>query len=84
MSIVVEVRFPPGSLPSPQAWQASIEANNFAVEIDSDFDPITFTGFLPARYKGLPAGFEYYYDLETDEQCCVSLSWSGRAREAVS
>ena len=84
MSIVVEVRFSPEMLPSPQAWQESIQANNFAVEIDSDFDPLKFTGFLPARYKGQPAGFEYYYDLETDEQCCLSLSWSGRARAAVS
>jgi hypothetical protein len=84
MSIVVEVRFPPGKLPSPQAWQESIAANNFAVEIDSDFDPVTMTGFLPATYKGQPAGFEYLYDLETNEQSCVSLSWSGRAREAVS
>jgi hypothetical protein len=84
MSIVVEVRFPPGKLPSPQAWQESIKANHFALEIDSDFDPVKFTGFLPARYKGQPAGFEYYYSLETEEQSCVSLCWSGRAHEAVS
>lgn len=84
MSIVVEIRFSSGKLPSPQAWQESIKANNFAVEIDNDFDPVTFTGFLPARYKGQPAGFEYYYDLEADEQSCVSLRWSGRVREAVS
>ena len=85
MSIVVEVRFPAERLPSPwQAWQKSIEAHNFAVEIDSDFDPLKHTGFLPARYGGQAAGFEYYCDLETDEQCCVMLRWSGRAREAVS
>ena len=83
MSIVVEVRFAPGRLPTPQAWQTSIETNGFAVEIERDFSPETFTGFLPARYKDQPAGFEYYYELETDQQSCVSLVWSGRAREAV-
>lgn len=84
MSIVVEVRFPAERLPSPKAWQESIRSNGFAIEIHHDFAPVTFTGFLPASYKDQPAGFEYYYDLEADEQACVSLKWSGNAREAVS
>jgi hypothetical protein len=84
MSIVVEVRFPSGRLPTPQVWQDSIVSNNFAVEIDSDFDPVTFKGFLPARYQGQPAGFEYYYDPGADGKSCVSLVWAGRIREAVS
>jgi hypothetical protein len=84
MSIEVEVRFPSARLPSPQVWQDSISDNNFAVDIDCDFDPVTFTGFLPARYRGKPAGFEYYYECESVEQSCVSLRWAGRAHEAVS
>lgn len=84
MAIEVQVRFPTARLPPPQAWQDSIRDNSFAVDIDCDFDPVTFEGFIPARYKGNLAGFEYHYDRESDEQCCVSLMWTGGAHEAVS
>ena len=47
-------------MPTPAAWQDAIAAANFPVLIDQDFDPDTFTGFLPCKYKGTISGFEYY------------------------
>ena len=84
MSIVVNVRFPVVKLPAPLEWQEAIRANGFDVELDCDFDPVIFSGFLPARHKGRDAGFEYYYDAEGSEEAFVSLVWAGRAREGAS
>jgi hypothetical protein len=62
MSVSVSVFLKDDRLPTPTEWQAAIRGAGFAVELDTDFDPRTFTGFLPATYRGLAAGFEYYLD----------------------
>jgi len=47
-------------MPTPAAWQDAIAAAGFPVLIDQDFDPDTFAGFLPCKYKGNISGFEYH------------------------
>ena len=60
---------------SPIKWQEAIKSNGFDMELDTDFDVASHTGFLPCKYKGQQAGFEYYYsdensndDFEDDEE----------------
>ncbi len=47
-------------IPSPVDWAKAIRSSGFDMEMDSDFDPETFTGFLPCKYVGDDAGFEYF------------------------
>ncbi|SEG65710.1 hypothetical protein SAMN05421819_4060 [Bryocella elongata] len=48
------------AMPTPAQWQTAITAAGFAVSLDTDFDPFTFTGFLPCQLNGHASGFEYY------------------------
>jgi hypothetical protein len=56
MSCSVSVQLPAGG--SAQ-WQAAIRQANFDLVLNFDFDPLTASGFLPAKYKGEDSGFEY-------------------------
>ncbi|MFK7888607.1 MAG: hypothetical protein AB8G16_17245 [Gammaproteobacteria bacterium] len=47
-------------MPTPETWLAAIEAHGFEMEMDVDFDVEDFEGFLPCKYKGEDAGFEYW------------------------
>lgn len=49
-------------MPTPAAWAQAIRAQGFAMDLDPDFDPTTFSGFLPCTHAGQPAGFEYYVE----------------------
>ena len=60
MSVENNVFMHPDSLPTPEAWARAIRAVGFQLDIDTEFDWETFEGFLPAKYKGLDAGFELY------------------------
>jgi hypothetical protein len=51
--------------------------------LDCDFDPLTASGFLPAKYKGEDSGFEYYYDTGEGGRPTVSLVWQSDAREGI-
>jgi len=62
MSVSVSVFLKAARLPTPVDWQAAIRAAGFEVELDTDFEPRTFSGFLPATYRGRSAGFEYSLD----------------------
>ncbi len=42
-------------------WQEAIEACGFGLKLDMDFDPFTFTGFLPSQLDEQITGFEYYF-----------------------
>jgi hypothetical protein len=84
MSVEITVCLSADRLPSPKVWQEAISANGFAVELDTDFDPVEFSGFLPARYQGGTAGFEYYNDSESEGEARISLRWGGDLREAAS
>jgi hypothetical protein len=48
-------------LPSPEVWQQRITQSGFRLQLDTDFDPVTFTGFLPCMLEGQQLGFEYYF-----------------------
>lgn len=48
------------AMPTPEAWQQAITEAGFALTLDTDFDPYTFTGFLPCQFQGHTSGFEYY------------------------
>lgn len=47
-------------MPTPEAWASAIVEAGFPAELDADFDIDTFSGFLPCRYAGVDAGFEYF------------------------
>ena len=47
-------------MPTPSDWQAAIARAKFPLVLDQDFDPFTFSGFLPCIYDATPSGFEYY------------------------
>jgi hypothetical protein len=59
LSVSLSVFLKAGRLPTPVEWQDAIRGAGFQVELDTDFDPRTFSGFLPAKYRELTAGFEY-------------------------
>ena len=84
MSVLVEVFFPTAKMPRLEAWQNFMQANGFEVKFDRDFDSLSSSGFLPARYQDRPAGFEYYHEIQTDGQTKISLVFGGNVDEAIS
>jgi hypothetical protein len=48
------------AMPTPAAWQQAIRDAGFPVELDTDIDPDTFSGFLPCKLRGALSGFEYF------------------------
>jgi hypothetical protein len=48
--------------PSPHDWQQRIEHHGFPFELDTSFDPFSQVGYLPCKYDGKLAGFEYFYE----------------------
>jgi hypothetical protein len=78
MSISLSVFLNAARLPPPIEWQAAIRSAGFDVELDTDFDPRAFSGFLPAKYRGRAAGFEYYLDQVSG----MDLGSEGRAAGA--
>ncbi len=60
MSVENTVFMEKGKLPSPQEWLDAIRSNGFEMDMDTDFDPITHEGYIPCKYKGKDAGFEYW------------------------
>lgn len=61
MSVDTYVFLRKDELPTPEAWQAEISAHGFELELDTGFDPETFTGFVPCRYRGGEGGFDYVF-----------------------
>lgn len=59
MSVELTVYLPRAAMPSPTEWASAIRERGFAVELDAAFDVDTFSGFLPCRFDGEDAGFEY-------------------------
>lgn len=64
MSVTFRVFLDPTRMPLPSAWAREIRAQGFALDLDTDFDPRTFSGFLPCVHQGQPTGFEYSFDPE--------------------
>jgi hypothetical protein len=48
-------------MPAPEAWAEALRAAGFPMEMDTDFDVERLSGFLPCRYDGQNAGFEYFF-----------------------
>jgi hypothetical protein len=59
MSVDLIVYLRRESMPTPSAWQKAIRDAGFPIELDTDFDPDTFSGFLPCKISGKVSGFEY-------------------------
>ena len=47
---------------SPDIWQGQLDSAAFPLELDSDFNPRDFFGFLPCSMAGELVGFEYSFD----------------------
>jgi hypothetical protein len=62
MSVDIHVILKKSNLPSPGRWQQAIAESGFPLQIDTDFDPEEFFGFLPCRYRDEEAGFEYSFE----------------------
>lgn len=55
------------AVPSPSDWQRAIQAAAFPVELDTDIDLDTFSGFLPCKFRDSQSGFEYFSSLLSKE-----------------
>jgi len=66
MSVEMLVFLDSRSMPTPERWAAAIRESEFDMVLDTDFDVTSFTGFLPCKYKGSDAGFEYFFDRLAD------------------
>jgi hypothetical protein len=53
-------------MPTPEQWQQAITKSGFELQLDHDFDPFVFTGFLPCKLSGNVTGFEYYFSAKGD------------------
>lgn len=68
MSVVLAVFLNRSSMPSPADWAKAIRSNGFDMEMDSDFDPASFSGFLPCKYGASDAGFELFTEAVSDSE----------------
>jgi hypothetical protein len=59
MSVDFTVYMARTAMPSPGAWAQAIVDAGFPAELDVEFDVEEFSGFLPCRFDGADAGFEY-------------------------
>ena len=84
-------------MPMPTSWQQSIDDCGFTLRIDTDFDPLQFTGFLPCSLDDHQTGFEYYLwpkeevaapgtylvPAVKDYDSVVTFVWDGNLREMI-
>jgi hypothetical protein len=68
MSVDLIVFAARAAVPSPTDWQRAIEAAEFPVTLDTDFNVDTFSGFLPCTFRSLAAGFEYFASALSPEE----------------
>jgi hypothetical protein len=61
MSAEIYVFLARSAMPAPDQWQQAIASAGFPLKLDTDFDPFTFTGFLPCDLRGHASGFEYFF-----------------------
>jgi hypothetical protein len=62
MSVENVVIFNKKNMVSSEEWQKAISEAGFTLEIDTDFDPLDFSGFLPCRIGDVECGFEYFFE----------------------
>lgn len=68
MSIDLIVYLRRSAMPTPDQWQQAIRKAGFPVELDTDFDVDTMSGFLPCQFRGVTSGFEYWSDSVTEQE----------------
>lgn len=80
MSVVISLFVNRSRMASPVDWAKGIPSSGFDMDMDSDFDPESFTGFLPCKYGGDDAGFEYFREAVNKEDlpAHVSVAVAGR------
>ena len=59
MSVDLIVYMARSAMLTPERWEQVIRDAGFPVELDTDFDVDSQSGFLPCRFRGGDAGFEY-------------------------
>lgn len=79
MSVVIQVFLAGERMPTPEQWAGTLRTHGFDVDLDTDFDVRDFSGFLPCKYKGHDAGFEYYFEpagpvIESDERLQAAIA----------
>ena len=92
MSVDLVVFTARSTMPAPSAWARAIVDAGFPAELDPDFDVDDFSGFLPCRYGGVDAGFEYLagppeiddVELPPDLDFSVTFSTHSDMRELAS
>lgn len=62
MSVTMSVFLFGDKMLTPTRWAAAIRDGGFEMDLDTDFDVRTFSGFLPCKYDGKDAGFEYFWN----------------------
>ncbi|WP_020475694.1 hypothetical protein [Zavarzinella formosa] len=60
MSVDLIVYLRHAAMPTPSVWRKAIRDAGFLVQLDTDFDPDTASGFRPCQYQGAVSGFEYF------------------------
>ena len=68
MSVDLIVYLRRASMPTSTRWAQAIRDAGFPVELESDFDPATETGFRPCRFRGVLSGFEYSSGLLNEQE----------------
>ena len=68
MSVDLHVFFEPSRLTSLDDWGATAKSLGFDIEFEHGVDLKDVGGFLPCKYKGKDAGFEYGYGLLEGEE----------------
>src|SRR5215475_264995 len=79
MSVEIQVFLTGERMPTPEQWAETLRSHGFDVDLDTDFDVRDFSGFLPCKYKGMDAGFEYYFgpagpEIESNETLRAAIA----------
>jgi len=93
MSVDLTVYMARPAMPDPTEWAQAIVEAGFSAALDVEFDVDAFSGFLPCRYGGADAGFEYVsgpiefvdeLELPSDFDFSVTFSTHSSMRELAS
>ncbi len=69
MSVDLIVYVKRSAMPTTQRWAEAIREAGFPLELGSDFDLDTATGFRPCKLRGVLSGFEYYSGRLSEQDC---------------
>ena len=92
MSVDINVFIGAGRMPFALHWGQAIRDAGFELELDPAFDPARDDGFVPCRYRGEEAGFEFSRAILSGElerygigdpsrPLCLTFSTRGRYRD---